>query len=78
MQVFWSHLIRTIPPQESLREREILQASSGAQPAKPATLRFAEELANNVSSSVKDRGHRFGMIWRIYEWIPVKIYGFRN
>lgn len=33
---------------------DALQASSGAQPAKPATLRFAEELANNVSSSVKD------------------------
>ena len=30
------------------------QASSGAQPAKPQTLRFALELSNNVSSSVKD------------------------
>lgn len=33
---------------------DALQASSGAQPAKPQTLRFALELSNNVSTSVKD------------------------
>eukprot|EP00435_Cladocopium_sp_Y103_P025577 s487_g6.t1 len=33
---------------------DAVQASSGAQPAKPETLRFAEELANNVSISVKE------------------------
>lgn len=55
------------------------QASSGAQPAKPQTLLFAEELANNVSRTVTDpelrpvaigelfrsevRG-RWGEVWR--------------
>ena len=62
---FPSHVVHSPPESLTVPDRDrILQASSGAQPAKPETLRFAEELANNVSSSVKDRMTE--KFWKVY------------